>query len=377
MEGEINRLKIVSFNCCGVTNKLPIIQQLCDANDFVVLKQTWLLPHNIGSLDGMHRDFEAYSISAVDCTEALVGRPYGGLSILWRKSSSSTINIVTFDDSRILGLDITARGRSLHIINVYLPFYSADNYDLYIDYIGRISGILESRDVSEVIIIGDFNAKVNGEFYEEWLPICEEYNLLFADVQKLPETTYTHVNNGTLTAAWLDHCVMTQTAYNSLLDISVEYNYHGSDHFPLIINMDIEYLPSYDEPASDSQVHEIKWDFNDTERCSIFFDILTHNVASLEPLLCGQPNNECQDADHREHVTQAYDAFVRAVSNAAEVAFNVKRKTSPHRVIGWNDYVRNFYDIARTAFLIWREAGSPRVGITADNMRKTRAHFRA
>ena len=34
------------------------------------------------------------------------GRPHGGISIMWRKSMSNDINIVQYDDYRILGLEI-------------------------------------------------------------------------------------------------------------------------------------------------------------------------------------------------------------------------------------------------------------------------------
>ena len=37
----------------------------------------------------------------------LTGRPFGGIGILWKKSISKFVKAITFDDSRLLGVQIT------------------------------------------------------------------------------------------------------------------------------------------------------------------------------------------------------------------------------------------------------------------------------
>ncbi len=37
----------------------------------------------------------------------LTGRPFGGIGILWKKSISIFVKTITFDDSRLLGVQIT------------------------------------------------------------------------------------------------------------------------------------------------------------------------------------------------------------------------------------------------------------------------------
>ena len=91
-------LRITSFNCSGVKNILPIIADLCETNDIVLLQETWLMPHDLNILTAVHKDFDGYSTSAVDCTQELIGRPYGGLSILWRKNMSNFVKPSLFDD---------------------------------------------------------------------------------------------------------------------------------------------------------------------------------------------------------------------------------------------------------------------------------------
>ena len=59
------------------------------------------MPHNLGIFDDLKSDFYSFSISAVDDGEILTGRPYGGLTILWRKSIEPMCKIITFDDARL------------------------------------------------------------------------------------------------------------------------------------------------------------------------------------------------------------------------------------------------------------------------------------
>ena len=61
-----SQLKIVSFNCGGVANILPVISDLCDQNDVIVLQETWLTPLNIDLFVGLHDEFDCHSITSVD-----------------------------------------------------------------------------------------------------------------------------------------------------------------------------------------------------------------------------------------------------------------------------------------------------------------------
>ena len=76
-------LRIASFNCYGLMNKLPVIGDMCKNVDILLLQETWLLPMDLGILDTLDDNFLAFSISSVNICEKFIGRPYGGLSFLW------------------------------------------------------------------------------------------------------------------------------------------------------------------------------------------------------------------------------------------------------------------------------------------------------
>ena len=124
--------------------------------------------------------------------------------------------VLNFEDKRLLGLQITSDERNLILINVCLPYYSADNIVDYLFYIGKHSSIIETIETCDFFVLGDFNANNGGMFYENWLKVCEDYGTILSDVAFLLDSSCTHVNHGSLTRAWLDHCLSSQTFQNSI-----------------------------------------------------------------------------------------------------------------------------------------------------------------
>ena len=45
-----------------------------------------------------------------------------------------------------------------------MPYQCDDNYDLFVEYIGNISFLIEESAASNLIVLGDFNAAVGTVF---------------------------------------------------------------------------------------------------------------------------------------------------------------------------------------------------------------------
>ena len=88
-------------------------------------------------------------------------------------------------------------------------------------YMGKIASIIDNSDSDGVVIMGDFNASPNNGFYSELEQLCNSKDLIISDIVMLPPDTFTHVNNGSLSKTWLDHCVCSQTLHDAITDISV------------------------------------------------------------------------------------------------------------------------------------------------------------
>ena len=74
----------------------------------------------------------------------------------------------------MMGLEVTHSKEKLCFINVYLPYQCLDNYDLYVEYLGKLSAIVEDSHSTKIAIISDFNAAVGTTFEDELLELCTQ-----------------------------------------------------------------------------------------------------------------------------------------------------------------------------------------------------------
>ena len=72
--------------------------------------------------------------------------------------------------------------------------------------------------------------------------MCEDFQHSFADVNVLSGSSYTPVNNYFLTRSWIDHCLCTETVCSAGTVLSINNNYLGSDHFPMMVTIKLEIL---------------------------------------------------------------------------------------------------------------------------------------
>ena len=74
------------------------------------------MPHDLKVLQEIHEDFLAFGTSSVDtATEIHIGRPHGGLALLWRQDLGGAVKVNDFGDPRILGVTVTATDQTLAI----------------------------------------------------------------------------------------------------------------------------------------------------------------------------------------------------------------------------------------------------------------------
>ena len=94
------------------------------SNDIVVLQETWLVDSETEFLSTISEDFYSNGISSVNTSvQALSGRPYGGLGILWRKSLGEKCNILQLRDNRMLGIEFTCKDNvEICFVNMYMPY---------------------------------------------------------------------------------------------------------------------------------------------------------------------------------------------------------------------------------------------------------------
>ena len=122
--------------------------------DIIFLQELWLSSEDLTLLKTVHKNFYTHAI-------CLVGRPYDGIGIMWRKNISHACNVVDLNDVRLLGIDVDTIEGTIFLLNVYLPYQSSDIYEEYCNYLGKIASIIEEKHSSKIVTAGDFNAAVS------------------------------------------------------------------------------------------------------------------------------------------------------------------------------------------------------------------------
>ena len=82
--------------------------------------------------ENTHEDFDYDNVSAMDSSEELiVGRPYAGVAIMYRKSLYDVLSHVDYKDTRLIGIALDSTSCKTLFVNVYLPYNKEDNFVKY------------------------------------------------------------------------------------------------------------------------------------------------------------------------------------------------------------------------------------------------------
>ena len=199
-------LKVASFNYRGIKSSLFDVQSLCESFHVILLQETWLPRQSLSFLDSINTNFFAHGHSTMDLAEKIaVGRPYGGLAILWHKSLKSDI-IYNYDHS-IMGIKVDVGGSFLTLINVYLPYCSAENEDKFIEELGKLNAFCDEIGSSNICLIGDFNSSPTNKFGPLLKEFSKDNDLCHSDELLLSEGSYTFISGAHLSCTWIDHCL--------------------------------------------------------------------------------------------------------------------------------------------------------------------------
>ena len=108
-------VRVCSYNMHGFTNGLPLAKELCNDHDVILLQEHWLLQDNLHKISSISSEFQAYSLSSMNEKIArgiLVGRPFGGVAVLWRKSLACLVKVIHADegDGKLITISIGKGG---------------------------------------------------------------------------------------------------------------------------------------------------------------------------------------------------------------------------------------------------------------------------
>ena len=80
------KLKLMSYNCKGFNvRKVPFIKSLLERCDILLLQETWLFSSQLSIFSQFFKDFESHRYLCMDESVIVSGRPYGGVTTLYRQ----------------------------------------------------------------------------------------------------------------------------------------------------------------------------------------------------------------------------------------------------------------------------------------------------
>ena len=190
-------------------------------------------------------------VPGVDCS---AGRPYGGCSILYRKSFITPLNVCSDRFCAIKLCD--SDGLSSLLISVYMPGLHSHSPAIdYLNILSEISGFIDSCRCDVNIIVGDFNIDFDrrGLLCDLLTTFMSDMNLTACDLFFRQEIKYTYERDDTMARSWIDHVLCTQSFSSSLSDVyhqswrplsslfSTSYQVLGSSLFPSVFSL--SYFP--------------------------------------------------------------------------------------------------------------------------------------
>ncbi|XP_063539546.1 uncharacterized protein LOC134748704 [Cydia strobilella] len=378
--------RFASFNCKNVKRSIDTVKELCRTCHIVALQETWLSPEDTVFLNTIDEDYCATGTSAMNTGEGmLVGRPYGGVGLLYRKSVFQNVSVVRCDNARLCAIKImTNDNQPLLVVSVYMPTDCSDNLGEFTDCLGAVSAIIDECGIESVYIMGDFNAHPHERFYNELIKHCDEQKWCCMDVDKLGITsdTYTFFSDAHLCRRWLDHFVLSQSAVLSVRNVYVNNNcVTWSDHFPIFLECDLNVIvPRLSRTTR--QVHVDKnviWGERTTEQIVVYRNECHQRLRLINfPIeLESCADRYCQEQGHKKVLDRLYEEIVGALKSAATVGRGDRKPRAKKRIVGWNKHVSAAHRVARQRFYDWIMAGKPESGILFNEMRDSRKVFKS
>ena len=157
-------LRIATLNCEGIKRSRDYINNFLSITscDILCIQESWHLDDNIMIFNSIHPDYLYTAISGIDSRKQfLVGRPKGGVGILYKKTLSGRITAIKSTNRRISGIICHfTEYFSCLLLSVYLP---CDNYcntvnKEYSDCIDYIETLLNNLHCNAFVCCGDYNS---------------------------------------------------------------------------------------------------------------------------------------------------------------------------------------------------------------------------
>ena len=370
---------IATYNCNSIRNSIEEVKCLLDNNDILVLQELMLNENDVNILSNIDESMN-YTFFVKDkvINGINAGRPSKGVAIFWKKCFLSVIPLKI--NEWLNGIIIESNIGRILIMNVYMPYdnHDLDSLDNYRSALATIESVLDEYTVNHICILGDFNADPNkGRFWTE-LRVFIDSHSLFTEECFVDHDIFTYLSPAHNTTSYIDHVLCSQGLFNRIKNVDVDYDLSICDHFPLMVDFDIEINSTVIGVRNFEDIgHFIDWNKFSESDLDIYHKNINYHLSDLSSFYedIFECDSHCNNYSHKLSLDSVYASLVNIlIKSSEEFTLNKKRR---HKVVpGWNDNVKSFYINARKYFLEWKEKGKPRDGIELVNMNQSRSEFK-
>jgi len=104
-------------------------------HDIVCLQETWLQAFENNILEDLMPEFSFACKTSMKSHHCHVGRPYGGIAILWKTKLDDYIEYVDTAYENMQMIKLRTDDGIVLVVNVYFPVNTHENNELISDYI--------------------------------------------------------------------------------------------------------------------------------------------------------------------------------------------------------------------------------------------------
>ena len=297
----------------------------------------------------------------MDNSQLLLGRPYGGCGILFRKSLAPFISRLKCCSTRFCALSLTTYSSSNNsifdtlLINLYLPtdYGTLDSNNAFLESLGKLDGFISTQSFDNLIICGDFNVDFSRDNHNCYhlKAFMHSHNLTRADI--CSNIQYTYRRDDHTSFSWPDHILTLHYNVHLIQGVAcIDSVDNFSDHLPLAFDLILQApmsLPSVATASHNGHLHSdslsngrVDWNKVSPDHSSDFCSFLDDPLPTLPDDLVACCDPKCKG--HFKELDLVCNQILDSVQRAALLCLPKVRKYG-HLKPGWNTHARPFRPI--------------------------------
>ena len=378
--GSARNLTFCTYNCRGHRpDRIEYIKKLLHTCDILFLQEHWLFTPNIVSFANSVGGVNIHATSGMNESELLMGRPYGGCAILWKKSLNCIFAPVESGNKRIVAGVLSVQNVRILLCNAYMPCdgnYNDPLSQTFDNVLSDIKAVIEVNTADFVVVGGDLNTDLNRSDsgrVELLADFISSQGLVLGLEHAVTSVDFTYENSWNHARSTIDHFIISENLGSSFVrQWCIHEGDNLSDHSPLFLEINIP--ADHVVESHSAHVPRPNWKLASDRDIIAYKMILSEELSGIDipfdALFCR--NSDC--TRHAAHVDRYFEELTQCCLRAAQAAIPFSRAC--RRVAGWSERVAPYKDRSILWHRIWKDSGQPSSGIVFEIMKKSKAEYK-